>query len=361
MIKRIKALLAALIACMFFSSCSAQKETPAYTDTLSVWCTADSPAAAALAELISEYNSLPGQSMPVQLKVFPSEAAMAEAFNIIRPDLMLCTRSRASALGSGGQLSAVPGLFDSVGGTLYPGFVPFSDASFIPLGAEGPLLLCAPGANSDALTLSVLADAAASRSGPFMAVSCWSDLFAAVGAGTDVDFFYSLEKDAENPLFSETYNLFAELSYTGRLSFSQHAIEKVAAGQLSCAAVSSCELADAEIDGCTVVSLPDAYSEPSQFLSAVWGFAVTAASGRSAEPAAAFARWLFDGSRLGDAVIRGGLIPASVCTVRTSPLYAALFDICRNNRLYSLPPASPFFEAGYDFNTEVGAAMARLY
>lgn len=362
MIKRLTALLAALVLCVFFSSCALREESHEPTETLSVWCTADSPVTAALADLTSEYNALFGPSASVQLKIFPSESAMAEAFNIIRPDLMVCTRSRASRLVSGGQLSAVTGLPGKTGIHLNPGFVPFSDDSFIPLGGEGPLLLCAPGFSSDVSTLSGLIDAAAAQDGPFMAVSSWSDVFAAVENGTDsLCFFYELEKDAETDGFAEIYNQFAELSYSGRLSFSGHAAEKVTAGQLTCAIVSSSELGELNLDGCAVVSMPDMVDEPSQFLSAVWGFAVSAPAGRSAEPAAAFIRWLFEGSRLGDATIRCGLIPSSACTVRNTPLYAALFDICRNSRLYALPEDSAFYDCQYDFDAEVAAAMARLY
>lgn len=361
MIKRLAALLAALVLCVFLSSCAMRDDLPGVTETLSVWCTADSPVTAALADLTSEYNARSDGSVPVQLKVFPSESAMAEAFNIIRPDLMVCTRSRASRLVSGGQLSAVPGLPGKAGIHLNPGFVPFSDDSFIPLGGEGPLLLCAPGFSPDVSTLSGLIDAAAVQDGPFMAVSFWSDVFAAVSCGSEFGFFFDLEKDAENRDFSELYNLFAELSYSGRLSSSGHAAEKVAAGELSCAVISSSELAEAELEGCSLVSMPDMIDEPSQFLSAVWGFAVSAPAGRSAEPAAAFIRWLFDGSRLGDAAVRCGLIPASACTVRENPLYAALFDICRDSRLYALPEDSAFYDCRYDFDAEVTAAMARLY
>lgn len=282
---------------------------------------------------------------------------MAEAFNLLRPDLMLCTRSRASRLVSGGQLSAVPGLSRKADADLFPGFLPFSDDSFIPLGAEGPLLLCAPGVSSDILTLGGLADAAAAGGGPLMAVSAWADVFAAADGG----FSFDLEKDAENDSFSAVYNLFAELSYSGRLRFSRHAADKVAAGELRYAVLSSCDLAEAEPGDCAVVSMPDLHDEPSQFLSDVWGFAVTAPPGRSAEPAAAFIGWLFEGSRLGDALIRRGLIPASACTIRNTPLTAALFDVCRNSRLYSVPDDSAFFDARYDFEAEVEAAMTRLY
>lgn len=361
MIKRLTALLAVLVLCIFFSSCAVREETRESADTLSVWCTADSPVTVALAELISEYNALSDVAVPVQLKIFPSESAMAEAFNIVRPDLMVCTRSRASRLVSGGQLSAVPGLPGKTGIHLNSSFVPFSDDSFIPLGGEGPLLLCAPGFSPDTSALSGLMDAAAAHDGQFMAVSSWSDVFAAVSCGKELGFSFDLEKDAENSDFSELYNLFAELSYSGRLSFSGHAAEKVTAGQLVCAIVSSCELGELELEGCTVVSMPDMADEPSQFLSAVWGFAVSAPAGRSAEPAAAFIRWLFDGSRLGDGAVRCGLIPSSACTVRENPLYAALFDICRNSRLYALPEDSAFYDCHYDFDAEVTAAMAHLY
>lgn len=361
MIKRLTVLLAELLLCAALCSCAGSGEKSPAADKLTVWCTADAPITAALAELTNEYNALPGQSMPVQLKVFPSELAMAEAFNSLRPDLLLCSHDRASTLELSGLLSSVPGLGEKIAASVNDGFSSFSAGSFIPLGSEAPLMVCAPGTSFTPLTLSELADAAAEFSGEFMAVSSWADIFAAAFCESGGEFFCELEKDAKSNEFSELYNLFAELSYTGKLRFSGHPAELAAEGKVRCAIVSSCELSGMELDGCSICAMPDMYGEPSQFMSSVWGFAVTAASGRSAAPAAAFIDWLLEGSRLGDMALRCGLIPASVCTVRSTPLYAALFDIYRNNRLYMAPGGCPYFILRHDFDSEVSAALARLY
>ena len=362
MIKKSMALLlAALMLCTALCSCARREEKSPSAGTLSVWCTADAPVTAALAELINEYNALPGQSMPVSLKVFPSELAMAEAFNSLRPDLLLCSHDRATSLGLSGLLSGVPGLGEKIAATVNEGFSSFSAGSFIPLGGEVPLMVCAPGVSFAPVTLSELADAAADHSGTFMAVSSWADIFAAASCASGDEFRCQLEKDAESDGFSELYNLFAELAYTRKLRFSGRSAELAAEGKVQYAVVSSCELGELELDGCTVCAMPDMYGEASQFMSSVWGFAVTAPSGQSAAPAAAFIDWLLEGSRLGDMALRCGLIPASVCTVRSTPLYAALFSIYRGSRLYMVPGGSPYFTLRHDFDSEVSAALARLY
>lgn len=361
MIKRSIALLAALLLCAALCSCAGSEGENHIADTLTVWCTADAPVTAALAELANEYNALPGQTMPVQLKVFPSELAMAEAFNSLRPDLLLCSHDRASTLGLSGLLSAVPGLGEKISSTVNAGFSSFSAGSFIPLGGEVPLMVCAPGYSFTPGTISELADAAGAYDGQFMAVASWADIFAAAFCQSGGEFLCELEKQSQSDEFSELYNLFAELAFSGKLRFSGRPAELAAEGKVRCAIVSSCELGGMTLDGCSICAMPDMYDEPSQFMSSVWGFAVTAASGRSAAPAAAFMDWLLEGSRLGDMALRCGLIPASRCSVRSTPLYAALFDIYRNNRLYMVPGGCPYFLLRHDFDSEVSAALARLY
>lgn len=347
--------------CISLCACGSGKKEPPVTDTLTLWCTADAPITAAIGRLIADYNDLPGQTMPVSLKVFSSEAAMAEAFNSMRPDLLLCTHHRAANLRQSAQLSVIPGLEDALAAVMNSGFESFFDGSFIPLGAELPLLLCAPGANTVPGTISELLELVSGKDGMSLGISSWADVFAAASCRGDYEFCCELSLDRDSEFFSELYNGFAELAYGGRLCFSPRPEELVVRGELPYAIVSSCALAELSLDNCTVGAMPDLYETDTQFMSSVWGFAVTAGAGRSAKAADAFVSWLMDGSRLGDTAVACGLLPAAASTLRTTPLRTALFDIYRSCELYMSEGDSPFYTGREDFDREVSTAMAHLY
>lgn len=358
--KKILIALTALVMCVSLCACAQRETEEPATDAVSLWCTADSPEARALGALTDEYNALPDRAATVSLKIFPSESAMAEAFNSLRPDLLACTYDRASSLAAGRQLSAVPGLEETLGEKLNGGLAAFAGGSFIPVGGEAPLLLCAPGAPVPE-TPEELAGAAAETEGRCLAVTQWADIFAAAACASGEEFYCELERDAGNGSFAELYNLFAELAYEGKMSFSPRAAELAAAGKLRYALVSSAELSGVDIGGCTLCAMPDVYGDKSQFMSSVWGVAVTGGTGKSARGAADFTAWLLDGSRLGDAALGCGLMPAAACTDRSTALCAALFDISRTHRLYTAEAGSPYYTLRHGFNEEVTAAMERLY
>lgn len=360
MMKKLMIVLTALCLCASLCACAEREEEEPSTLPVSVWCTESSPAAPLLEALITEYNALTNRAATVTLKLFPSEGAMAEAFNSLRPDLLACGYDRATSLSDGGQLSSLPGLEESMHEKLNGGIADLAGGSFIPLGGDAPLLLCAPGAASPT-TPEELAAAVRDAQGQSLAVSSWADIFAASAYARGEELYFELEHDAEIPAFSELYNLFAELAYDGKMSFSARAAELVTEGKLRYALISSTELRNVAIEGCTLCAMPDMYGDKSQFVSSVWGLAVTGGAGKSARGAADFASWLLEGARLGNAALEYGLMPAMVCSDRTGVLSAALFEISRTHRLYAAEAGSTYYANRYEFNADVTAAMKRLY
>lgn len=360
MTKKLLIIFAALCLCTSLCACAEREAEEPVTVPVSVWCTESSPTAPLLETLITEYNALTDREATVTLKLFPSEGAMAEAFNSLRPDLLACSYDRAASLTDGGQLSALPGLEESMREKLNGGLADLAGGSFIPVGGEAPLLLCAPGAVPPA-TPEELAAAVRDAQGQSLAVSSWADIFAASACARGEELCFELGRDAENPAFSELYNLFAELAYDGKMSFSVHAAELAAAGELRYSLISSTELRGADIEGCTLCAMPDMYGDESAFISSVWGLAVTGGAGKSAWGAADFASWLLEGARLGNAALEYALMPVTACTDRSDVLSAALFEISRTHRLYAAEAGSPYYADRHEFNADVTAAMKRLY
>lgn len=358
--KRILIFLTVLCVCVSLCACASREAEAPVTEAVSVWCTEASPVAQMLSTLINEYNALPDRAATVTLKLFASESAMAEAFNVLRPDMLACGYERAASLAEGGQLSTLPGLEETLTAKLNGGLADYADGSFIPLGAEAPLLLCAPGISAPT-TVEELVAAVGDADGQSLAVSLWADIFAAAACVRGEEFYCELERDAENVEFSALYNLFAELAYSGKMSFSARTAESVAAGELRYALVSSAELSDTDIEGCTLCAMPDMYGGESGFVSTVWGIAVTGGAGKSAGGATDFTAWLLEGARIGDVAVECGLVPATACTDRSTVFTAALFDLSRTERLYTAEAGSPYYTLRQDFNAEVTAAMKRLY
>ena len=92
---------------------------------LNLWYAQDCIPAPVMEELAEEYGSRSGDdSCRIILRSFASEAELAAAFEQERPDLLLCSSTRAASLGSRGLLDAVEAveLPDKIGDIRESGF-----------------------------------------------------------------------------------------------------------------------------------------------------------------------------------------------------------------------------------------------
>ena len=75
---------------------------------LNLWYVEGDVSRPALETLAESYNSQRSRdSYPLSLEGFETEEALASAFESRRPDLLLCSYTRAASLGSRGQLGSV--------------------------------------------------------------------------------------------------------------------------------------------------------------------------------------------------------------------------------------------------------------
>lgn len=360
--KRSIALLAALMTALFLCACGKEAEEPIQvTDTVSLWCVAGAPGADALAELAEEYSLTAGVAMPVTVKQFPDETVLAESFNLRRPDLLLCSHAREESFAERGLILSIPSLSADALVGVGAGFEGWCDGGFLPLGCELPLLFSAPGAVSGDVTAEELFAAAEENGEGYFAVSSYADLFAALLTGQDAALSFDIPADAGDSRFAALYNRVAELAFSGALCLCSSPAEKVAAGELACAVVSSDELYGIELGDCRISAMPGLAGEKSQFMSTVYGLASTAAEGRDSTAADGFIRWLTEGDRLGTAAMKNGLLPAWSSGGAADALSEAILAVSRDRRLYTCGETEEFFARRDSFDAEMRQALKRLY
>lgn len=287
-----------LLLCLLLTGCGAQK-----TDTaaLSLWCAADDPLLPALREAAESYNqSRKSGALPVAIREFEDAAALTNALNTTRPDLLLCSHTLAFSLSDRG-LTTDAGLALS-----YPeGIHARADGigrSVFPVGSRVQLLVSREEVPADLAALCALA---AQSGGPFLAADSYTDLLcqAVLGSG---EFHADREKDCFNEAFREVWNALAEAAFSGGIAAGEVSALSLLEGGLPAAYVYSDSLAAGLPAGCTLTT-PDTGGLPR--LADLRCLAVMAREGRPQQSAAAFLHWLFSGERPARLALEAGLIP----------------------------------------------------
>lgn len=348
--------LAVLLTLLSLCLCACGEEAaPAVTDTVAVWYVSGSSGAAVLEKLAEEYNALPEQTMPVRLRAFSHEELMAEAFNSLHPDLMLCTEDRMEALTAHDLALVSPELEAALRGKLRSGF-DCCGGRFLPFGGEVSVLLSAVGVKANGLTLPELRALAEEYNSFFLAVSSYRCLFTSVMPEVGGRLTGSFASDAKDEAFASVYNLFADMAYSGKLRLCSDPLTAALEHEIPCAVVSSAALGGKELSGFDVSALSMTDGKKELVLLSVPGLAITAEPERDISAASAFLRWLTEGDRLGTVAIQRGLIPAGEYSAYSEGLSAGLDTICKEYTFRisecAVPPA---------FEDEVRAALLRLY
>ena len=328
--------MAALLAAVFCLSLCACSHPEAETrDVLSLWYTADSPLATSVERLAAEYNAtLSGDLPELSLRAFADEEALSAAFEITRPDLLLCSHLRAFELyGRGALRSPDAGPAYSEALRLYS---PCVGESYFPLGFLAPLLY----AREDALgesgpedlqaLLSLAGDYGRENRVPFLTADSFSALLYDMMLCLGSELHGLRAKDLSNRDYGTAYNLLAGAAYWDGLTATDHpAAALVQSGYLPCAVVSSPALLGAEQEGYQILPLPRLRG--GTYLAMAEGLAVTAPEGRSLRGAAAFLTWLAENGRISSLALEAGLVPAAdVGAEAADPLSAALVRMARS-------------------------------
>lgn len=313
-----RALCLVLLMCLLLllAGCGAEKADAA---ALSLWCAADDPLLPALREAADSYNqSRKSGMLPVTLREFADAAALANALNTARPDLLLCSHTLAFSLSDRG-LTTDAGL-----ALTYPESLAARaegiGRSVFPVGSRVQLLVSREEVPAGLAALCALA---AESGGPYLAADSYADLLcqAVLGSG---EFHADREKDCFNAALREAWNALAEAAFSGGIAAGEAPALSLLASGLPAAFVFSDALAAGIPAGCAL-SAPDTGGLPR--LADLRCLAVMARDGKPQQSAAAFLRWLFSGERPARLALKAGLIPALPGGEGTDELSALLLSL----------------------------------
>ena len=355
-----------IICCLILSACGSGHGS---RDVLSIWCLSSDPLAAPAAEFAEKYNrKLKKGLMPAELRLFSSENALAEAFDSLRPDILICSEARFEALADQGILKDAGALLWDARPE-YPEYllkrIPSAGSCFLPVGGSVQLICCDGEAVSDEdlNTLSGLLEKAESfgeeKRLPFMTVDSFSAFFCQAMLSAGKEFHGEKLSDMKNDEYAAVYNLVAGAVYSGGLVCAENGgWELTAGGYLPCAAVESSSLAGRDTGELKLRPVPGFGNCPS-LLSSLSGICVTAREGRSLSSAAAFLKALFSDSNAASLALEAGLVPLTSLPPegRESPLRLLLRELSESCELHLPENGSDYLENRGQFELDFRTAM----
>ncbi len=301
-----------LLFSLLLPGCACREENTG-RDTVSIWYLQEQTLQG-LEELAEEYNREKGKdSLPVSLRAFADEKAMAEALDLTRPDLLLCDYRKAEEWEEKGHLRKLNGQLP--GGPDYSGSLgarlPFAGASYFPVGSAVQLL-CSGKQDPDALSdpeklcEEVLRYRKKEGSAGFTADDFAAFFYHAL-LSADTQFHADMKQDKREDRFKYVYNLLAETAVEGGLlSTAYRAADAVESGALPFALADSRTLPG--FSG--LVGPSPVFQRSLQYPGRTLGFAVTAGESRDASHIAAFLAFLYGEERSCSLALANGLVPA---------------------------------------------------
>lgn len=366
--KRILALVLALALCLALCACGAEDE--AKLETISIWYIEGEPGGAALVSLVQEYNESSEAAVLVSLRSFADEESLAAAFDLARPELLLCSHAKALDL-FGRELCR------NIGANLgeapqYPEYLLERFAgvgsSFFPLGSQVSLLYARQGSldenslsHMEAL-LEQCADFGRQERLPFFTADSFAALFFDCLLSLDTQFHAQRDLELFDENYRRVYNLIAQAGYEGGLISSEYqGADLVRSGYIKCAAVDSTSLAGLSESGYVIAPLPQ-LEEGSARLADSFGLAVTARQERSLGSIVSFMRWILEPERLNSLALSAGLVPAlsGASDDSGSALSEALMQVYEGAELYLPDYNSDYLKNRESFEDEFRRTLQYL-
>ena len=240
--------------------------------------------------------------------VFPDEAALADAFENGKPDLLLCSHVRAWDMNGRAGLSLLDGLpplpeavWESVDGI---------NGGFFPFGGRLPLLLM-DGKRVSELpgSLETLLEWAAKEKKPVLAADSWADLLYQEMFSQGRKLRGVLKADLRDEDYVKLYNALASCAYEGGIAGVGGGAEYVRQGLLACAAVPSSALSGLrDEEGLIVSALPLPEGGQKVYSAELMGFAFLGEK-KIAGEAKDFLTWLGTGDHSSALALKAGLVP----------------------------------------------------
>lgn len=348
------------------------KLTGSGQEQLSLWYAEEQFPSSAMEELAERYLSRHGGAdCRLVLRSFSSEAELAAAFESERPDLLLCSYTRAASLGSRGLLGSVE-LADSDYLPAIEDALPFAGRSFFPLGSRSPIL---------AYNAAILEEAGISpefdsfedfmekageykeRTGlPFFSAESLLPLLSSCCGSLGYRLVGDPKKDGLSQDFTSIYNSLASAALDGSfLPPDEDRLDLAAAGLLPLVVLDA-PRTDALPEGLGYAPLPLPQSGRQVYVSDILGFAVTGANSYALPQARDFALWLRDSFSQKD-VLALGLIPASSPSEveAASNLELILIESWQEAEALLYPPLGDFTENRRDREEALCRALDLLY
>ena len=368
-----KTLILFLLSALCLTCCACgQPGSRDSREAVTLWYAEGSELAAMLETLAEEYNASLGSSelLPVSLRAFPDEDSLAAGFNTARPDLLLCSHSRAFSIYATGVIRDMGEALDGTG-PAYPDYLksysPCIGNGYFPIGFETQLLYVHDNAANAAdwnlmRLLEYTAEYGLEEGLPFMTTDSFSALLYDMLLSWGTELHGIRQLDITNLRYLSAYNLLAEAAFTGGLISSEVPAEVlVQSGYVSCAAINSASLIGADMESCTVFPLPRLQTSQ-VYLAQAEGLAVTARDGRDLQSIAGFLSWLSQGGRMSVAALGAGLVPAvDFENVEIHGiLQTVLLELANEGEAHFPMPESDFYQNRALLEAELRAAMELL-
>lgn len=305
-------LILILISALLLSACG---KAPESRDSVSIWCLEDEAILPQLNKAIEKYNkSVKGDCLPVSVRSFSDFDALAEGFNALPPDLIICTQAKAEELNS-------MGLCRDIGSLFIGREIEFTDyirqrsllngRSYFPVGGDVPFL-CGSDEQGfeDFKALCKAAQEQGEKEGlPFLALERLPELFYYEMLSADKEFHAVREKDLKSPVYKEIYNGVAEGLFSGGIILQdKDSVALMKNGHLPFAGVFGSSLQGMDLSGLNTVPMPSMNADGGIYGRSS-GFAVCIRDGREQRSAAQFLSWLFSDERAAELSLKSGLVP----------------------------------------------------
>ena len=288
----------------------------------------------------------------IEAVAYPDEAALGEAFENGRPDLLLCSHVRAidldrrAPLKSTGQLPPLPSRVEE--------FLPATPGCYWPVGGRVPLLLYdAEKLQEPPESLEALLRFAEEAGKPVLAAESWSELLQAGMLSRGKKLHGAAEMDRAEKTCIELYNALAAAVFAGGVGETDDPTLCVRQGKLTCAIVPSTALAGLGEDGPAVAPLPLPEKGETVYSAELLGFAFLGDED-AAKEAADFLTWLAIGNRSAALALSAGLVPLTAPEEEPeTPLQKLLCELSAGDSLR-------FLDADSDYCKNRSALESRL-
>ena len=359
--KRILCLILSL--CLALCGCAKQEQS---RDTVSLWYV-QGQEPAGLEKLVNEYNeSLSASLLKVTLRSFPHEQALAAAFDMRPPDLMLCYHTKAAQLCDQGRLRdcAAADLQYAEG---IEQSLAFAGKSYFPLGVQVQLLAEAEAVFGDdelrdLESFCTAAKEYSLRKGrPAFTADDFSQLFSHALVSLDTEFHADIGMDKNGDIFKYVYNLLAETAMEGGMLATEYsAVDILLNEQLPYALTLSTELVKAS-DKLSARPEPT-FRNSLKYPGLCIGFAVTAGEGRSLKSVENFLNYVNQTGRNSSLALGAGLVPALPdMQQRETSLENCLMEIGAFYELYLPSADSDYMKNRLRFEAVFRNTVNRLY